>query len=133
MSDNTAMDRVEALTFKLLDRGLEEAEQTELDTLLDADGEARQRHLSLMEQESLLRGERQGLDLSGQTMARLREVLAAAAVEGGVMETIKKAAQQAYTPVEPLWRWWLSGRFWGGALALAAFRCLHFGACAFDR
>ncbi len=66
------MTRIEELTLALLDGNLEPEEEEELERLVDEDEEARAIHLSLLEQEAVIRGERRDLDLSAPVVERVR-------------------------------------------------------------
>ena len=82
------MNRVEQLTYDLLDGVLDDPGAEELQRLIDQDEVARCTHFSICEQEAALRGRLPEVDVAHQTMARLRDVL---------------AGQARPEPAEPAW------------------------------
>ena len=65
------MNRTDALTERLVDGTLTDAEAGELLALLEADPAARTRHLALVRLEATLRGLRTEFDLAGPTVAKI--------------------------------------------------------------
>lgn len=67
------MTHADELTAKLLDGTLSDAEWAELESLLAGDPVVRVQHVALLELEGVLRGLRTEFDLSGSTLARVKE------------------------------------------------------------
>lgn len=81
------MNRVDELTFRLIQGDLSAAEQAELDNLLAQDEEARRRHVDLLRLEAALTGGGRPADVAEATVARLKGA-SAADLEQSVMRTI---------------------------------------------
>ncbi len=81
------MNRIEELTFRLIQGDLSAAEQAELDGLLTQDERARQCHVALLRLESALIGGGRAADVAEATVAYLKGA-SAADLEQSVMRTI---------------------------------------------
>lgn len=105
------MNRIEELTFKFLDDVLTDAESSELENLLARDTASARFHVSLLEQEALLRSDRQPADLALPIVQRIQEEIRMRG-EKGVMQKIRELPR----PRQRIWsiprssaRWfWLS-------------------------
>lgn len=91
------MTRIEELTLKLADGLIAEPEIEELDRLVAADPEAARVHLGILDVEASLRGGRQDLDVTRETLERLQR-LQAERIERGVMEQIRSQAARSGKP-----------------------------------
>jgi hypothetical protein len=91
------MDRIEELTFCLLDGTLTAAEEAELAQLCGHDAQAIERHLEILELEAALRGLGKAPDVAGRTLAEIRRV-GADDLERAVMRTIAQLPEPAWAP-----------------------------------
>jgi len=129
------MSSAEELTLKLIDGTITESEVDELEQIVSTSSRAYEIHLSLLEQEAILRGARSPGDLAEPTLVHIRKMLEQR-IEEGVLRQIRRegrvpvASDVAIDPahrVEGEWRW-LGGRpFWNvvaAALFLALIVCV---------
>jgi hypothetical protein len=121
------MERVGDITLGLLDDAASADEVKELDRLVSSDEQAREAHIALVELEAVLRGGREGLDLTGEVLARVRRDIGER-VEKGVMRKIREGQRPARErgapvdtqPVETERRWVASRGFWLVSASAAA-------------
>jgi WD40 repeat protein len=97
------MTRTAALTAKLLDGTLGEAEWPELESLIAAEPGAEVEHFALLELEAELRGSRTGFDLAESTLAKVADAQAERTA-GSVLARIATASPPAWAarPAEPV-------------------------------
>ncbi len=76
------MTRLEILTFRFLDEGLNREEAEELERLLTQDGEAQERFIGLCETEGVLRGHLGTVDVAGRVMEEIRSRIVSGAPSG---------------------------------------------------
>jgi hypothetical protein len=121
------MERFEDITLGLLDDAASAAEIKELDVIVSSDKRAREAHIALVELEAVLRGGREGLDLTRAILARVRRDIGER-VEKGVMRKIRGEQRPArgrrapvdIQPVETERRWVASRGFWLVSASAAA-------------
>ena len=121
------MNGVEELTLKLIDGTITDSEVDELEQIVSTSTRAYEIHLSLLEQEAILRGAQRPGDLAEPTLDHIRGMLEQR-IEEGVLRQIRREGRvpvrsdEAIDPihrVEGEWRW-LGGRpFWNVVAAAA--------------
>jgi ferric-dicitrate binding protein FerR (iron transport regulator) len=116
------MTRTSELTVKLLDGALSDAECAELEALVAADPTAEVEYFALLDLEAELRAARTDFDLTGVTLAQIRDVLAERTA-GAVMDQIERAPAPAWaarpTPAPRRRRWATVGALAACAAALS--------------
>jgi uncharacterized protein YfaS (alpha-2-macroglobulin family) len=105
---NDETQRVEQLTFKMLDEPLAPDEAAELDQLL-ADPKAAKLHLALIQQEAVLRGGRSDFDITAAALEKVRRA----------HHATEQAARRDNAPSAQSRAWFAGKAFWG-VLAAAA-------------
>ena len=114
------MSSVEELTLKLIDGTITDSELEELEQIVSTSTHAYAIHLSLLEQEAILRGAQRPVDLAEPTLDHIRGMLEQR-IEEGVLRQIRREGRVPVAsdePIDPIhrvegeWRW-LGGRpFW---------------------
>ncbi len=88
------MNRVKELTLKYIDADIADEEIEELESLVASDPDARALHISLLEQEAVLRGGRVNLNLAPPTLAKIREEVSHR-IEDRVMASIQEGTPRS--------------------------------------
>jgi len=117
------MTHADELTDRLLDGTLTDAEWLELESILAADPAARTDHFALLELEAELRGLRSELDLSEQTLAKVKAARAEKTAKAVLAEIASLpnpawAAKPSAFPLSKRTTRWFFGL--GGMVAIAA-------------